>query len=447
MDEDQNICSTLQLEEYEVLKAIYPDFISNDSIFTNDKIIHFKLSVELPAETAVQIVPPSTDGPRPPEVTITLQYLPPIWIDIFLPEEYPMQRPPEILRVHVDASWFIQEDALKSRLLESWQFGEAVLFSWIEFVRSGQFIYNLEVSPELEHSDSESIRLLYDNPGLLAQRLVDHNAKAKQHAFGLGTYECAVCLTTQKGTQCIRLSCSHVFCKPCLEQFWTIAVREGELSKIKCADPECMKVKKVAVEEEMQGVLSASVFSRWRWLKEKREFEKDIDHSYCPICENPVKRPDPDTGQEDAWARFRQCQNCNFSFCKACKCSWHGPHFECPVPLQILTRYIAATTSKEDTIWSQNLERKYSSWVLRLQVEKFKKEAERLRREELAQQRSLRSEGIKLSEEWLAKSTQCCPSCGAYIQRTEGCNFMVCSLCKQQFCYGCGKPYTTYRCC
>ncbi|XP_058600927.1 E3 ubiquitin-protein ligase RNF14-like [Onychostoma macrolepis] len=43
----------------------------------------------------------------------------------------------------------------------------------------------------------------------------------------------------------------------------------------------------------------------------------------------------------------------------------------------------------------------------------------------------------KLSEDWLKENCKQCPSCGANIQKLQGCNKMTCSSCKQYFCWLC----------
>eukprot|EP00730_Choanoeca_flexa_P013820 TRINITY_DN5750_c0_g1_i1.p1 TRINITY_DN5750_c0_g1~~TRINITY_DN5750_c0_g1_i1.p1 ORF type:complete len:267 (+),score=21.94 TRINITY_DN5750_c0_g1_i1:104-904(+) len=48
-----------------------------------------------------------------------------------------------------------------------------------------------------------------------------------------------------------------------------------------------------------------------------------------------------------------------------------------------------------------------------------------------------------------AGAFQQCPDCKSLIERSEGCNFMVCSQCLCEFCYDCGDAYSTpdnYQC-
>ncbi|KAF8168223.1 hypothetical protein B0H34DRAFT_815744 [Crassisporium funariophilum] len=436
MDTDINLCAALQVEEYEVLRAIYPDWISDDD-FNTDRILHLEIFVELPQESLVQVV--SFDGSA--ESSATVSVLPPIQIDVLLPYDYPLKQPPKIIALRTHHSWLTTVNQVKSALLDSWQSGEIVLYTWVEFIRSGQFLRD---GGSISDSTT-TIRLVHNNPGIIVQHFTNHDSDVKVKTFEESSYSCAVCLGAHKGTQCIRISCSHVFCKECLKEFWTMSIRSGELAKVGCVDPGCLKLRTEATSLEVQKVVPVHAFNRWLWLREKREFDKDIRNVYCPRCEGFVKVPDEvKNGVEDAWTRLRTCSTCRFSFCKTCRTSWHGPQVECPVPIPLLTRYIASMQNNDDLPWRQGLELKYGRWVLERQIKILQEDEKKFRRERAKQA----DDEIKKSEEWISRSTRCCPQCGAYIQRTEGCDSMICSRCDQNFCYNCGQVTDTgfHRC-
>jgi IBR domain, a half RING-finger domain len=48
------------------------------------------------------------------------------------------------------------------------------------------------------------------------------------------------------------------------------------------------------------------------------------------------------------------------------------------------------------------------------------------------------------SEQWMACHTQPCPSCSAKVQRSGGCNHMICTVCGQHFCYVCGQDWSQH---
>ncbi|KAJ3512797.1 hypothetical protein NLJ89_g3313 [Agrocybe chaxingu] len=345
--EEQLLCEGLQLEEFEVLQAIYPDFISNPSSFRNDKVLHLMLGVELPNETGIEVFSPQADHPNlaPSSSAILLSSLPPLRICLRFPSEYPLQKPPEITYIRVEYLWFKQADALRCALLGSWQPGETILYSWIEFVRNGQFLRNLGLL-----SLSNILGLVHDSPESLSQYLREYDANLKLVAFRDALYSCPICLSSRKGVHFAQLSCSHIFCRSCIEEYWSISVREGDLERVRCIDPECMKAKKGATDDEVEQVLSGISLARWRWLRDKREFERDPDHVYCPACESPVRKCEKDdmNAPDGPWVKFRLCNECRFSFCKVCKSSWHGPLVVCPVPLELVRRYVEATKTNSE---------------------------------------------------------------------------------------------------
>jgi len=51
-------------------------------------------------------------------------------------------------------SWLPDVSALNPLLLEMWQKGEGVLYTWIEFIRTGEFLNNLKL---VSVADSEII--------------------------------------------------------------------------------------------------------------------------------------------------------------------------------------------------------------------------------------------------------------------------------------------------
>ncbi len=68
--------------------------------------------------------------------------------------------------------------------------------------------------------------------------------------------------------------CRHVFCKSCLEDFWGLCIKEGDVTRVGCPDPQCVKEGREADEEEVARVVTEAEVIRWRWLREKVMMEK-----------------------------------------------------------------------------------------------------------------------------------------------------------------------------
>lgn len=92
--------------------------------------------------------------------------------------------------------------------------------------------------------------------------------------FSQTSYTCEICLTSIKGARCILLSCSHVFCRACLEDFWKLCIAEGDIGRVGCPDPQCVKAGLEANEEDVRRVVTEEEVRRWKWLREKRELER-----------------------------------------------------------------------------------------------------------------------------------------------------------------------------
>lgn len=117
-------------------------------------------------------------------------------------------------------------------------------------------------------------RITHPSPPILATLLKDFEATYKSTQFARNSYPCSICLTTHKGAKCIQLSCTHIFCRSCLEDFWTLCITEGEISRVGCPDPQCVKSGREADAEEVARIVTEVGVRRWRWLRGKRDLEK-----------------------------------------------------------------------------------------------------------------------------------------------------------------------------
>lgn len=104
--------------------------------------------------------------------------------------------------------------------------------------------------------------------------LISYDKTRQLSKFANNAYTCEICMTSIKGARCILLSCSHVFCRSCLEDFWGLCITEGAVDRVGCPDPGCVKGGREANEEEVRRVVSEEGVRRWKWLREKRALEK-----------------------------------------------------------------------------------------------------------------------------------------------------------------------------
>jgi E3 ubiquitin-protein ligase RNF14 len=247
------------------------------------------------------------------------------------------------------------------------------------------------------------------------------------------------------------MDCGHVFCVACLQDFYNNAIKEGDISAVKCLAPNCArergkltspsgrKRKKprtfINPSELLQIPLDQETVKRYVTLKYKTELESDKNTIYCPRqwCNGAArskhhKKPqglelaeasDEESASEDeenadadhpegegkskpykpAEELLAICEECSFAFCSRCYQSWHGEFFRC--------------TPRRDK--------------------------QELTAEELA------------SLEYMRLHTTPCPTCGVPAQKTHGCNHMICYRCQSHFCYLCsawldpGNPYQHFN--
>lgn len=143
----------------------------------------------------------------------------------------------------------------------------------------------MSVTPQRVDTGSHSRRIQHPAPTLLAERLISFDNKTRLEKFSQTSYACEVCLSSIKGAKCISLVCGHVFCRACLVDFWGLCISEGDVDRVGCPDPGCVKQGAKASEEDVRRVVSMEEVARWKWLKEKKELEKGMVFDYtCSGC-------------------------------------------------------------------------------------------------------------------------------------------------------------------
>ncbi|KAF7543911.1 hypothetical protein G7Z17_g10360 [Cylindrodendrum hubeiense] len=444
--------------ELETLEAIYPEIRR-----PNAKDL-FTFEIELPVEPAAPVTVtfpaasastlpalnaagPSIDNAQPEVDSLKVSHLPALCLRISLPDGYPVDAPPQIV-ISTTPQWLAPETIKKlqddgPRLWD--EIGrDMVAFTYIDHVQQAAEDVFGAISPEGT--------LQVDPEHKLA--VLDHDIKAKKAAFEKETFDCGVCLDPKKGTKCHKmLDCGHIFCLQCLQDFYNDAIKDGNLSTVRCLAPNCAKERSkvkdtdgqsskqtkkpkvtISPSELLQIGLSEDMVKRYVTLKYKTELESDKNTIYCPRqwCNGAArskrhKKPEgldfaeTSDGESDHENKagdtkldeksnkkamkfnpadfLSVCEDCGFAFCGQCYQSWHGEFVRCHP-----------------------------------------------RRE-----KGQLSEEEKASLEYLQLHTSPCPTCNAPAQKTHGCNHMICSRCDTHFCYLCsawldpGNPYRHYN--
>jgi E3 ubiquitin-protein ligase RNF14 len=434
-------------EELSSIVAIFPELTINPSN-------PFSASLELPVTPATPLLvrfPPTVDGtphtalpnapnagPGAPQNHVDqdaqhLSHLPPLQLQIDLPDGYPEEKPPAI-KLTTTPPWLpsnsLQE--LEKYIHELWEeYGHMqVVFAYIDY---------------LQQAAERGFDLASQNDGILdldqAMKIaiLDFDITTKKQIFNKETFDCGVCLDPKKGSMCYRLQkCGHVFCCDCLKEVYNNAITEGDIASVKCLEFGCgvekeagaRRAKKPArtlgPNELLQIPLERAMVQRYVDLKRKKKLESDQSTIYCPRewCQGPArseKHPkrtltdlivneDSDSEPEDippapaeseekkpeiSHDRLRVCEDCNYAFCRVCLSGWHGEFVRC---------------------WPRS--------------------GAELTEEEQA------------SYDYIRLHTSPCPTCQSPCQKTHGCNHMNCYQCNTHFCYLCSMwldPQNPYQ--
>ncbi|KAJ5100484.1 hypothetical protein N7456_006536 [Penicillium angulare] len=380
--------------------------------------------------------PTSVDVPKadldqiPARDTHILSHLPPLSLEIQLPDGYPSERPP-LVKLTTHPPWLSPAtlDRLANDCQRLWvECGQdMVVYSYIDHLHQlAETAFGIQDATDGELTLSRDLKVA----------LLDFNSKAEREKFQQETFECGVCLEPKKGANCHRLlRCSHVFCVSCLQDFYDTCILEGDVDNVKCMAPDCDKNKNpspapgsetqtprrkkndrtLGPNELLQIPLSPETVQRYVLLKRKKKIEADKTTVYCPRqwCQGAARskrHPKPEdpmsdeiesSDDEEEFAfdplgeesqlppvaeRVAICEDCNYAFCSVCKKGWHGELVRC------FPRRQAEQTEEE-----------------------------------------------KATEEYLKLYTSPCPTCSVPCQKLMGCNHMRCRQCDTHFCYLCSS--------
>ena len=353
------ICAEQRSEEWEVLsvrrisqvhgglsiilQSIYPDCVSRDA---SNGTLKFEVPVEL--ERPMDVFVTESGNAESQDHHLSLSSLPPILLEIVLPPAYPLHAAPEIVSFHISGSWIPRSGRLLKKLRGMWQPGEVILYAWVECIRGADFLNSMNIIQDgtLRYVGARngssvliaSNRIPHATPHLLLPFLTAYESKSQSSKFNLTSHSCTVCFETLKGSRCLQLSCSHIFCKACLRDGWSLYITEGDVVRVGCLDPQCVKDEQEATEDEVRRVVTEEEVRRWKWLREKKSAERGESHRLpipqrlspadpsivlCPmfLCQTPVPKP-AGVEEENGWERLRTCPSCNYSFCSFCKRTW-----------------------------------------------------------------------------------------------------------------------------
>ncbi|KAK3069902.1 hypothetical protein LTR53_011412 [Teratosphaeriaceae sp. CCFEE 6253] len=426
-------------EELGALEAIFPELQTDRD--------HFTATLELPVSPTkpllVRFVPQASkhgqqenyakvasNGCAHIERDVVLSHLPPLSLEVKLPDGYPSDAPPKV-HLTTELDWLPRAKLaeLQSEAGKLWEeYGRCqIVYSLVDFLQQAA-----ENRFDLDQSADGCLVL----PTSAEKQLVAFDETTKLAVFNAGTYDCGICLEPKKGSSCYKMKrCGHVFCRQCLQDFYNNAITEGDVAGIRCLDPTCgkepttpnslkrkRKTERTLHARELLAMgIDEAMVRRYVEMKRKKKLETDKTTVWCPRtwCQGPAKskkyppiptdlaaytaddapsdqsdsesaptqQPDSPTNPipADPADRVAVCEKCSLAFCRVCYMGWHGQFARC-----------------------------------------FPRDPSELSAEE------------KASYDYIRTHTSPCPTCSSPTQKTMGCNHMKCYQCNTHFCYLCG---------
>ncbi|XP_039137759.1 E3 ubiquitin-protein ligase RNF31-like isoform X2 [Dioscorea cayenensis subsp. rotundata] len=194
------------------------------------------------------------------------------------------------------------------------------------------------------------------------------------------TVDCSLCFEKVLIAEMFdMIGCSHSYCSDCVRKLITAKLSEGVV-KVLCPEVGCKDG--FLLPYACRMILPIDVYSMWG-DKLCEEMLPEKTKLYCPFkdCSALLINDDEKIAQSE-------CPHCNRLFCAQCKVPWHI-NFNC-------------------------------------------KDYQKLGQDER------QTEDLLLMKVAKDKKWGRCPRCRFFVERTQGCMYMVCR-CGNTFCYGCGS--------
>uniref|UniRef100_A0A1I8FAS2 RBR-type E3 ubiquitin transferase n=1 Tax=Macrostomum lignano TaxID=282301 RepID=A0A1I8FAS2_9PLAT len=149
-----------------------------------------------------------------------------------------------------------------------------------------------------------------------------------------GRSQCKLCMEDVAKSDMMTLrDCGCAFCRPCMERYVTLLIREGNVGFISCPDGACSRIGEL-LPSEIESLCSAQLYRRYLHLCFLKEVEMDPRRTFCPRagCETVFSVPGPRDRKFSLGRRRRKrpergwrvsCPACGLVFCSRCKLEWH----------------------------------------------------------------------------------------------------------------------------
>ena len=360
--------------------------------------------------------------------------------------------------------------------------GSVVLYHWIQFLQDSCLdCLGIDGVLLAENSKIQKILLAY-------------NDVEQKQEFDC----CCICFMEIKGTDFeVITECRHSYCRKCLSQHCKSKLEDGEMTSIKCPDPDC----KAPVDGSVvKSLIPEKLFEQYDKNLLNFALRSMSSTVWCPrlSCQYPAQ------SQENL--NLGECPQCSLAFCLKCHRAYHGTGWckedEPRKPVhpsqvksfaqilqdqkgkdlleleQIMSKKgvrtaimhavstVNSTFSNMSKKEKQDLVRTYRSLSATKKNKLFKQYGQPhveyfasggiydrqhffkflgdLTRESAEQARKTNQEEETTKYDMMAavfvsEAIKCCPLCMAPIEKNGGCHHMHCRLCNGHFCWDCSQ--------
>ncbi|XP_041646726.1 E3 ubiquitin-protein ligase RNF14-like isoform X1 [Cheilinus undulatus] len=356
-------------------------------------------------------------------------------------EETPPTDSPQISSDEREADQTLEPSELKS-VSEYDSSAQSDLINQEEVSNGASFLRSSSSPHLLDQSESASLpvrpkevpQTKYQTPSglsltlsqaLLSQLLI-HNAAQKQKEFNTTVFDCDICFDGWLGSECVQLlECGHIFCRGCLGKFCKLQITEGNVRGVTCPNADCPVT---PTPVQVRSLVGEELFKRYDRLLLQMSLDRMPDVVYCPrpTCAEAVVL--------DKSSRAAMCSVCNFAFCVACKKNYHGTE-DCQKKINIVKKM------REERLEAPLPQSKRRIKALWADYSKGGEEKKKLLESRYGRNNLLLLLEDFLSEDWIVDNCKNCPHCFCRIEKNGGCNMMLCTQCRQPFCWAClGRP-------
>jgi len=367
--------------------------------------------------------PSSTRTPRSPfgGDLVSLRHLPPIDLYVTFTAGYPTDQPPHP-QVCVPWAAPAAERVAEGALRDLWEPGLSIVHTWVEWLRE-HFLdaagMSLGDPPVLQVPLMDG-----EDAGDVIGDLVGFSMRREMEDFDGMTHTCELCGADKPGTEFLRLpECGHSYCRTCVGSICTVNIKDGDLKALRCPQPDCARPLPHYV---IQDVCPEELYEKWDRLMLQRALDASGDIKYCPNCSTAsVQEP----GRQGA-PPLCQCPRCMLVFCSVCRVADHR----------------GETCGEAVVRVGRELDQAAEAALAGEMADAYKNEAERaaLRQRQAELKADLQFRNFLREEERSGRRLVHCPKCSVYVEKSEGCNKMVCRMCETLFCFVCGKEISGY---